>query len=94
MHEQGMNSGIQQQEMLMMEMWDMLTDDQKKTLMKRMFDAKILMKEGVIKYFQFKIETFKMIKKCWMNAEERESGISWGDRYGVCYIEVSGESTG
>jgi hypothetical protein len=35
----------------------LLTDDQKKTLMKRMLDAKIMMKEGMIKHFQFKIET-------------------------------------
>ena len=63
MHEQGMTPGMQQQEMLMMEMWDTLNDDQKKILMKRMLDAKIMMKEGMIKHFQFKIETFKMIKK-------------------------------
>jgi hypothetical protein len=34
---------MQQQEMLMMEMWETLNDDQKKTLMKRMLDAKIQM---------------------------------------------------
>jgi hypothetical protein len=64
MHEHGMNPGMmQQQEMLMMEMWNTLNDDQKKALMKRMLDAKIMMKEGMIKHFQFKIETFKMVKK-------------------------------
>ena len=62
-HEQGMHPGMQQGEMLMMEMWDTLTDDQKKTLMKRALDGKIMMKEGMIKHFQFKIETFKLIKK-------------------------------
>jgi hypothetical protein len=64
MHEHGMNPGMmQQQEMLMTEMWESLNDDQKKSLMKRMLDSKIMMKEGMIKHFQFKIETMKMVKK-------------------------------
>ena len=64
MHEHGMQPGMmQQKDAVMMEMWESLTDDQKKTLMKRMIDAKIMMKEGMIKHFQFKIETMKMIKK-------------------------------
>ena len=54
---------MQQHEMIMAEMWDMMTDDQKKSLMKRMIDGKIMMKEGMIKHFQFKIETMKMVKK-------------------------------
>jgi hypothetical protein len=63
MHEHGMQPGMmQQKDAVMMEMWENLTDDQKKTLMKRMIDAKIMMKEGMIKHFQFKIETMKMIK--------------------------------
>ena len=63
MHE-GMQPGMmQQKEAMMMEMWNTLSDDQKKTLMKRMIDGKILMKEGMIKHFQFKIESMKMIKK-------------------------------
>jgi hypothetical protein len=33
-----------------------------KTLMKRMIDAKIMMKEGMMRHFEFKIETMKMIK--------------------------------
>jgi hypothetical protein len=52
MHERGMNPGMQQGEMLMMEIWDTLTDDQKKILMKRSLDAKIMIKEGMIKHFQ------------------------------------------
>jgi hypothetical protein len=61
MHE--MQPGMmQQKDMIMMEMWEALTADQKKTLMKRMIDSKIMMKEGMIKHFQFKIETMKMIK--------------------------------
>jgi len=64
MHEHGMNPGMmQQQEMIVTEMRDLLTDDQKKTLMKRMLDTRIMMKEGMIKHLQFKIETFKMVKK-------------------------------
>ena len=59
MHEQGMNAGM----MLMTDMWETLNDEQKKTLMKRMLDGKIVMKEGMIKHFQFKIETLKMVKK-------------------------------
>ncbi len=62
MHEQGM-AMMQQKEMLMTEMWETLTDDQKRTLMKRMLDGKIMMKEGMIKHIQFKIETMKMVKK-------------------------------
>ena len=49
-------------EMLIMKMWEQMSDDQKKTLMKRMLDSKIMMKEGMIKHIQFKIETMKMIK--------------------------------
>ena len=49
-------------EMLMMKMWEELNDDQKRTLMKRMIDSKIMMKEGMIKHIQFKIETMKMTK--------------------------------
>jgi hypothetical protein len=30
--------------------------------MKRMIDSKIMMKEGMIKHIQFKIETMKIIK--------------------------------
>jgi hypothetical protein len=66
MHEGGMKPGMgmmQQKEMLMMEMWNTLNDDQKKTLMKRMIDAKVMMKEGMIKHIQFRIETLKMVKK-------------------------------
>jgi len=54
---------MQQKEMLMEELWNTLNDDQKKTLMKRMIDAKVMMKEGMIKHIQFKIETMKMVKK-------------------------------
>ena len=60
MHEQGM---MQQQGMPMTDMWETLNDDQKKILMKRMLDGKIMMKEGMIKHFQLKIETMKMIKE-------------------------------
>jgi hypothetical protein len=49
--------------MMMTEMWESLGDDQKKILMKRMIDGKIMMKEGMIKHLQYKIETMKMVKK-------------------------------
>jgi hypothetical protein len=51
------------QEMMMEKMWEYLGDDQKKILMKRMIDSKIMMKEGMIKHLEFKIETMKMVKK-------------------------------
>jgi hypothetical protein len=57
-----MQPGMQQKDMSMMEMWENLSEAQKKTLMKRMLDSKIMMKEGMIRHFQFKIETMKMIK--------------------------------
>ena len=60
---QGPEGMMQWQDMLMMEMWEKMTDDQKKTIMKRMVDGKVLMKENWIKQFQFKIETMKMVKK-------------------------------
>jgi hypothetical protein len=66
MHEQGMSHGMgamQWHDMLTMEIWNKMSDEQKKTLMKRMVDGKILMKENWIRQFQFKIETMKMVKK-------------------------------
>ncbi len=62
MHE-GQPAMAQHMEMMMTEMWNTLSDEQKITLMKRMIDGKIMMKEGMIKFFQYKIETMKMIKK-------------------------------
>jgi hypothetical protein len=66
MHEQGKGHGMemmQGQNILMMEMWNTLSDEQKTTLMKRMIEGKILMKENMIKHLQFKVETMKMVKK-------------------------------
>lgn len=51
------------QEVLMQEMWETLTSDQKKTLMKRMVDEKILLKQDFLKHFQFRIETMKMVRQ-------------------------------
>ena len=51
------------QEVLMQEMWETLTDDQKKTLMTRMVDEKILLKQDHLKHFQFRIETMNMIRQ-------------------------------
>ncbi len=62
MHE-GMDPAMQHEMQIMTDMWDMLSDDQKRTLMKRMLDGKIMMKEEMIKHFQYKMETMRMIKK-------------------------------
>ena len=62
MFEHGMNPGITQHQEMVMELWDALNDDQKKILMKRILDTKIMMKEAMIRHFQFKIETFEMVK--------------------------------
>jgi len=59
----GMGMMPSQHEMMMEKMWEYLGDDQKKILMKRMIDSKIMMKEGMIKHLEFKIETMKMVKK-------------------------------
>jgi len=59
----GMGMAPSPQEMAMMKMWEFLGDDQKKILMKRMLDGKIMMKEGMIKHLEHKIETMKMLKK-------------------------------
>jgi len=59
----GRGMGPSPQEMAMMKMWELLGDDQKKILMKRMLDGKIMMKEGMIKHLEHKIATMKMLKK-------------------------------
>jgi hypothetical protein len=61
MHEHG-HGGMQAQDLLMMKIWDDLDDDQKTQLIGRMLDAKILMKENMIEYLKFKIDTFRMVK--------------------------------
>jgi len=62
-HEHGMHPGMmKQQDMLMMEIWNALSEEQKKLLLKRMLDDKITMKESLIKHLQHKVETFKMVK--------------------------------
>ena len=48
---------------LMHEMLDKIPDEQKKMLIKRMIDSKILLRENRIKQMQFRIETMKMVKK-------------------------------
>ena len=64
MHGHGMPEGgsMQPQDLLMMKIWEDLTDDQKKQLIGRMIDAKVQMKENMIKHLKFKIDTFKMVK--------------------------------
>ncbi len=48
-------------ERLMM-LWEKLGDSEKKTLMLRILDAKIMKKEQWIKDLEYKVETLKMIK--------------------------------
>jgi len=60
MHGSGHGTGAQ--DLLMMKIWEDLDDDQKKALIARMIDSKIMMKENMIKYMEFKIETFKQVK--------------------------------
>jgi len=46
----------------MMMLWEKLGDSEKKMLMQRILDAKIMKKEQWIKDLQYKVETLKMIK--------------------------------
>ncbi len=62
MHGQGGGPGMQPQDLIMMKIWEDLSDDQKAQLIGRMIDAKIMMKENMIEYLKFKVETFKMVK--------------------------------
>ncbi|HPH34553.1 MAG TPA: hypothetical protein PLU94_03570 [Methanoregulaceae archaeon] len=47
----------------MHEIMEKIPDDQKKVILKRIIDGKILLRENRIKQMQFKIETMKMIRK-------------------------------
>ena len=58
MHGPGMGA----QDLLMQKIWEDLDDDQKRILVTRMIDAKIMMKENMIKHLEFKIETFKKVR--------------------------------
>jgi len=60
MHEQGMQGP---EAMFLMKIWEDLTEEQKTALIGRMIDAKIQMKENMIKHLKFKIDTFKMVKE-------------------------------
>jgi len=46
----------------LMKLWEKLGDSEKKTLMLRILDAKIMKKEQWIKDLEYKVETLKMIK--------------------------------
>jgi len=61
---------VQPQDIMIEKMWDELSDEQKRTLIARMIDSKILMKENMIKYLKFKIETFNMVKDMICGCEE------------------------
>jgi len=60
--EHGSGSSEQMMAEHMMKMWEKLDEKTKKTVMARMLESKIMMKEAWIKQIQFKIETMKMIK--------------------------------
>ena len=62
-HGRGPEGMMQWKDMLMDEMWDKMTDEQKKAMIKRKIEGKILAKELWIKHLQFKIETLKMARK-------------------------------
>ncbi len=49
--------------MLMHEIMEKIPEDQKRAILKRIIDGKILLRENRIKQMQFKIETMKMIRK-------------------------------
>jgi hypothetical protein len=57
MHGHGPEGMMHWRGMLMHETLDKIPDDQKKILLKRMIDGKILLRENRIKQMQFKIET-------------------------------------
>ena len=59
MHEQK-EEGKKSEMMAML--WEKLGDNEKKALMLRKLDGKIMMKENKIKLLQYKIETLKTIK--------------------------------
>lgn len=65
MHGHGTGPGgmLQWQDMLTNEMWEKMTDEQKKVLIRRMIDSRIMMKENWIRHLEYKIETFKMARK-------------------------------
>jgi len=47
---------------MLMKLWEKLGDSEKKMLMQRILDAKIMKKEQWIKDLEYKVETLKMIK--------------------------------
>lgn len=53
---------MQPQDLLMAKIWEDLSDDQKRQLVGRMIDARIMLKENMIRHLKFKIEIFRMVK--------------------------------
>ena len=47
---------------MMMMLWDKLGDSEKKALMLRKLEGKIMKKESKIKLLQYKVETLKTVK--------------------------------
>jgi hypothetical protein len=59
----GMGMAPSPQEIMMERMWEYLADDQKRILIKRMIDNKILTKEAMIKPLEHTIDTMKILRK-------------------------------
>jgi hypothetical protein len=54
--------GMEGVDPIMMAIWQKADDATKKMWTLRMLDGKIMMKEGMVKHLQYKIETMKMLR--------------------------------
>jgi len=64
-HEHGIHVEESRQihDLLVVKIWDDLTEEQKVELMKQMIDGKIMMKENMIELLEHEVETIKMMKE-------------------------------
>ena len=56
------HEGMEQMDPMMTMIWEKLDDENKKKIMERMLDEKIMMKENLITHLEHKVETMKMVK--------------------------------
>jgi predicted Fe-S protein YdhL (DUF1289 family) len=56
------HEGMERMDPIMMMIWEKMDEENKKKIMERMLDEKIMMKENLIAYLEHKTETMKMIK--------------------------------
>ena len=56
------DEGMEHADPMMMMIWEKMDDENKKKIMERMLDEKIMMKENMIAHLEYKSETMKMIK--------------------------------